>query len=96
MSKLSSIAGTGSRSRRAAEAVDIAAKYLVYKLYDATSGRSDAWQALGGIGEQPEALTRAVERGWLIVRDDKVGRFKVLSGLLTDEGRRLGRRTLRG
>lgn len=84
----------GSRSQRpkAAEAVDIAARYLLYKLYDATRGRSDAWQALGSIGEQPESIARAVERGWLIIRDDVVGRIKVRSGLLTDEGRRLARR----
>jgi hypothetical protein len=77
----------------AAEAIDIAARYLVYKLYDATSGRPDVWQVLGNTGEQQETLTRAVERGWIIVRDDRFGRFKVQSGLLTDEGRRLARKS---
>lgn len=95
MSKPYFLAGSKSTRPKAAEAVDIAARYLIYKLYDPTVGRAEAWQALGGIGEQPEAVARAVERGWLIVRDDDVGRTKVRSGLLTDEGRRLGRRGLR-
>jgi len=77
----------------AAEAIDIAARYLLYKLYDATSGRPDAWQVLGNTGERPETLTRAVERGWIIIRDDRIGRIKVQSGLLTHEGRRLARKS---
>ncbi len=77
----------------AAEAIDIAARYLLYKLYDATSGRPDAWQVLGKTGERPETLTRAVERGWIIIRDDRIGRIKVQSGLLTHEGRRLARKS---
>jgi hypothetical protein len=49
---------TVSQRRKAAEAVDIAARYLLYKLYDATPGRPDVWQALGSIGEKPEAMAR--------------------------------------
>src|ERR1700761_3667079 len=80
---------------RAAEAVDVAAKHLVYKLYETTRGRPDAWQVLGKIGERPETVARAVERGWLIVRDDNIGRIKVQSGVLTEEGRRLARKGMR-
>ena len=71
------------------EAVDSAARYLLYKLYDATAGRPDAWQVLGNTEEGLETLARAVERGWIIVRDDHIGPIKVQSGLLTREGRRL-------
>jgi hypothetical protein len=92
MSKPFFVAKAKNKPPRAADAVDIAARYLLYKLYDATRGHPDAWQALGSIGEQPEAVARAVERGWLIIRDDHVGRIKVRSGLLTEEGRRLARK----
>ena len=88
--------GAKRKQPKAAEGLDIAAKYFLYKLYDATRDRPDAWQALGNTGEQPEAIARAVERGWLIVRDEVVGRIKVRSGLLTDEGRRVARRAQRG
>jgi hypothetical protein len=71
------------------EAVDNAARCLLYKVYDATAGRADAWQVLGCPEERPEAVARAVERGWIIIRDDCIGRIKVRSGLLTGEGRRL-------
>jgi hypothetical protein len=73
----------------ASEAVDGAARYLLYKLFDATTGRSDAWQVLGNTEERLETVARAVERGWIIIRDDRIGRIKVQSGLLTREGRRL-------
>jgi hypothetical protein len=78
-----------------AEGVDVAAKHLLHKLYEATRGRPDAWQVLGKIGERPETVARAVERGWLIVRDDGIGRIQVQSGLLTEEGRRLARKGTR-
>jgi hypothetical protein len=71
------------------EAVDGAALYLLYKLFDATAGRSDAWQVLGNTEERLETVARAVERGWIIIRDDRIGRIKVQSGLLTRQGRRL-------
>jgi hypothetical protein len=71
------------------EAIDGAAHYLLYKLFDATAGRPDAWQVLGNTEERLEAVARAVERGWIIIRDDRIGRIKVQSGLLTREGRRL-------
>ena len=82
-------------AKRTAEAVDVAARHMMYVLYEATGGRPDAWQGLGKIGERPETIVRAVERGWLIVRDDRIGRIKVQSGLLTEEGRRLARKAMR-
>jgi hypothetical protein len=71
------------------EAVDNATLHLLYKLYDATAGRPDAWLVLGNTEERPETVARAVERGWIIIQDDRIGRIKVQSGLLTREGRRL-------
>lgn len=74
--------------------VDSAARYLLYQLDDATAGRPDAWQ--GNTEERPEAVARAVERGWIIIRDDRIGRIKVQSGLLTCEGRRLAQNSRTG
>ena len=73
----------------ASEAVDSAARNLLYKLYDATAGRPGAWQVLGNTEERVQTVARAVARGWIIIRDDRIGRIKVQSGLLTREGRRL-------
>ena len=83
---------------RTAETVDVAARHLLYKLYDATSRVPGAWHALGEIGERPETVARAVERGWVIVRQDGGGGkvSKVKSAALTDEGRRVARKGLRG
>ena len=85
-----------SQPQGTAQAIDVAARHLVYKLFDATDGRAAAWQVLGKmIGESKETVKRAVERGWVIVREDAVGGVKVRSGMLTDEGRRVARRGLR-
>lgn len=75
------------------DASDIAARYLVYKLYDATRGHlGGEWHDLRGIGEGPETVARASERGWVAVREDK---GKVKSAALTDDGRRVARKGLR-
>jgi hypothetical protein len=76
---------------------DIAARHLVYKLSDATNGQPGAWHELNGIGERPETVTRAVERGWVVVREGGVnGRKKARSAALTDQGRLVARKGLRG
>jgi len=86
-----------SKPPRTAEALDVAARYFLYKLYDATNRQPGAWQMLGKmIGESRETIARAVERGWVVVRDEAVGKVKVRSGMLTDEGRQVARRALRG
>ena len=85
-----------SKAPPTAEVLDTAARYFLYKLYDATNRQPGAWQVLGKmIGESKETVKRAVERGWVIVREDAVGGVKVRSGMLTDEGRRVARRGLR-
>jgi|ERR1051325_2995990 hypothetical protein len=78
---------------RTVEAVDVAARYFVYELYDATSGHVGAWKALRLGGEVQATVARAVERGWAIVRQNGKGRTKVRSASLTDEGRRLARKS---
>jgi len=91
MSRPFVIAAAKSKPSRTAEASDIAARYLVYKVYDATNGEPGAWQVLGKIGELPETVARAVERGWLVVEQHS-GKGKVKSAALTDEGRRVARK----
>ena len=84
-----------SKGLPTAETLDIAARYFLYKIYDATNRQPGAWQVLGKmIGGSKETVARAVERGWVIVRDDAVGKVKVRSGMLTDEGRRVARKGL--
>ena len=50
------------------DAIDVAARYFVYKLYEATDGRQMQWAALRGMGEARATVTRAVERGWVILQ----------------------------
>ena len=83
------------RPRRPTEAVDIAARYLVYKIFDAISGTPETWRPLGDIDEKIEILTRAVERGWaMVLEHQQEGRPTVRVVALTDEGRRMARRSL--
>ena len=72
-------------------AIDIAARYFVYKLYEATDGRRMQSWALHEMGENAATVSRAVERGWAILVDVK-GRPLARSATLTDEGRKLARR----
>jgi hypothetical protein len=85
-------ANTKTKPRKPGEAVDVAARYFIYELYDATGGHAGAWKALRADGEP--SVARAVERGWAIVRDDGKGSTKVRSASLTDEGRRIARKSL--
>jgi len=73
------------------DGTDVAARYFVYKLYEATDGHPMQWQILHGMGESAATISRAVERGWVILQG--VG-LKPLcrKAALTDEGRRLARR----
>ena len=86
---------TQTKPRRTGEAVDVAARYFVYELYDATGGHVGAWKVLRDNGQVQATVARAVERGWAVVRDDGKGTTKVRSASLTGEGRRMARRSLR-
>jgi hypothetical protein len=93
MSKPFFIATAKTKPVRTAEAVDVAARYFVYDLFDVTDGVLGAWHVLGRVvGERRAAVARAVERGWLIVRDDRVGKSTVQSASLTGNGRLLARK----
>jgi hypothetical protein len=93
MSKPFFVTSTKGKPSRPGEAVDVAARYLVYKLYDATSGARGAWLPLNNLGEQMETLARAAGRGWVVVEQGAGG--KGSSASLTDEGRRMARKGLR-
>jgi hypothetical protein len=82
------------KSPKTVEGVDVAARHLIYKLYEATNGTAGAWHALGQIGERPATVARALDLGWIVVRDHEMGRKKTLSACLTDDGRRRARKGL--
>jgi hypothetical protein len=71
------------------DGIDVAARYFVYKLYEATDGRPMQGAALRGMAESAATISRAVERGWVIRQGSKPLERKAA---LTDEGRRLARR----
>ena len=84
-----------NKPARTGEAIDVAARYFVYTLFEATNGQPGVWKVLREMAEKAATVARAVERGWVVVRDVGVGKAKVQSGSLTDEGRRLARKGLR-
>jgi hypothetical protein len=80
-----------SKSFKTIGAIDVAAKYLVYKLYEATDGQPMEWEPLRRMGESRATIARAVERGWVILEGTS-GKPLERKAALTDEGRRLARR----
>ena len=90
-----------SKSSRTSEGLDVAARYLVYKLYDASTGTPTAssWQPVRALGELAATVGRAVERGWVVTRDEGKGKAKAkakdLWASLTEEGRAMARKGLR-
>jgi hypothetical protein len=76
---------------KTAQAIDVAARYFVYKLYEATNGLPKEWHELRGLGEAASTISRAVERGWIILQKSG-GKHTGPIATLTDDGRRLGRR----
>ena len=73
------------------DAIDVAARYFVYKLYEATDKQPMRWQLLHGMGESAATISRSVERGWVILQDVQ-GKPLDRKAALTDEGRRLARK----
>ena len=73
------------------DGTDVAARYFVYKLYEATDGQPMQWQVLHGMGESAATISRAVERGWVVLQEVS-GKPLERKAALTDEGRRLARR----
>ena len=74
------------------DALDVAARYFVYKLYAATVEQQLRWLVLFGLGEKATTVVHAVKRGWVVLQDDKVGNPLKRSAALTDEGRRVVRK----
>jgi type II secretory pathway component PulK len=50
------------------DALDVAARYFVYKLYEATDGEPMQWATLHGMDESRMTIARAVERGWVMLQ----------------------------
>ena len=96
MSKPFFIAETTRKPSRTGEPIDVAARHFVYKLFEATNGQPGVWQALKELREAKATVARAVKGGWVVVRQDEGRKTKVQTGSLTDEGRRVGRKGLRG
>jgi hypothetical protein len=48
------------------DAIDIAARFFVYKLYDAKVRQLKQWHVFHEIGEKPATMSRAVEPGWVV------------------------------
>jgi hypothetical protein len=82
---------TGKPKVMTLNAIDVAARYFVYKLYEATDGQPMRWQVLHGMGESAATISRAVERGWVVLQGVG-GRPLDRKAALTDEGRRLARK----
>ena len=82
-----SIARTKATQRHAktVDATEIAARYFIYELYEATGGYPMQWAALYGIDESAATICRAVERGWVVLQG--VGRKPLdRKAALTDDG----------
>jgi hypothetical protein len=77
------------------EALDVAARYFVYKPFDATRESTSSWQAVRFLGEVAATVTRAVEREWVVIRHEGKGRAKEQWAALTEEGRAVARKGLR-
>jgi hypothetical protein len=73
------------------DGTDVAARYFVYKLYEATDGRPMQCATLYGLGESSASISRAVERGWVVLQGVG-GKPLERKAALTDEGRRLARK----
>ena len=73
------------------DGTEVAARYFVYKLYEATGGQPMQWQVLHGMGESAATISRAVERGWVVLQGVGVKPLERRAAL-TDEGRRLARK----
>ena len=80
-----------AKADKAGQGIDVAARYFVYKLYEATDRQPLQWQVLHGMGKSAATISRAVERGWVILQDVR-GKPLDRKAALTDEGRRLARK----
>jgi hypothetical protein len=75
-------------SVKATFALPVGAKSLSV---DFTDGQPMQWIVLHGMGESAATISRAVERGWVILQEVR-GKPLDRKAALTDEGRRLARK----
>ena len=80
-----------SKVVKSRDGTDVAARYFVYKLYEDTDGHPMQWATLQGLGESAATISRAVERGWVVLQGVG-GKPLDRKAALTDEGRRLARK----
>jgi hypothetical protein len=80
-----------SKVTKILDAIDVAAKYFVYKLYDAARRDRIQWVPFKGIDESQATIERAVERGWAVLRRRPAAGPRQREAALTEEGRRLAR-----
>ena len=73
------------------DALDVAARYFVYKLYDATRRDRTQWVPLKGIDESQATIERAVGLGWAVLQRRQGASLRQCEAALTEEGRRLAR-----
>ena len=73
------------------DATEVAERLFVYKLYDTADSQPMQWSVLHGMGESAATISRAVERGWVILQEES-RRPLERKVALTDEGRRLARK----
>ena len=64
---------TKGRARviRIRDGTEVAARHFVYKLHDTTGGNAMQWKVLHGMGESAATISRAVERGWVVLQGGK-------------------------
>jgi hypothetical protein len=92
VSKTFNIFASKSQPRATRNALDVAARYFIYKLYDATRREPMQWVSLKGIDEAPATIARAVELGWVVLLPRAGSKPLKSEAALTDEGRRLARK----
>jgi hypothetical protein len=80
-----------SKVVKTSDGTEVAARYFVYKLYEATDRQPMQWQLLLGMGESAATISRAVERGWVVLQEVR-GKPLDRKAALTDEGRRVARK----
>ncbi len=86
-----SAAKAKSKAVKTGDGIDVAARYFVYKLYEATDRQPMQWQVVLGMAESAATVSRAVERRWVVLQE--VSRKPLeRKAALTGEGRRLARR----
>ena len=73
------------------DGAEVAVRHFVYKLFDATHGQPMQWHVLNGMGKSAVTVSRAVERGWVVLQDVR-GKPLDRMAALAEGGRRMTRK----